>query len=407
VAVIGFSMAACGGDDDGGGGGGDPDLSGTITISPSTATINTELTATYTGSETVSYQWKNNSTNVGTDSDTFTPTAAGSYTVTVSATGFKSKTSAAVNVTDPNLPTVEMPVATPPAGTYTTAQNVTLTTTTSGAKIYYSINGTDPTTASTLYSSAISINATTTVKAIAVKDGMNNSNILTAVYTIGSGGGGNATTITISGLENYAGQYAAAITDWIDHSRLIGSANDTVSEARNVTGVLIPDNGTVTLKIYDVGEKTKYTGSDSDVTFYISIGTTAQFNLNTSGSHKETATVSFANGAGIGTSPVDKVYITINGLTPNTPYYCWVEGSAHAYASNSNPATTDNNGSVTFYFTPTNLDVGYQSTSWGKECYIYYNTIDNSIGSTVYRSTNKYMMKTTTHTLAATDFVLW
>jgi len=74
------------------------DLTGTITISPSTGvTTGMELTATYTGTETVSYQWKKDGTNVGTNSSKYTPVERGSYTVTVSAAG-KSKTSAAVTV---------------------------------------------------------------------------------------------------------------------------------------------------------------------------------------------------------------------------------------------------------------------------------------------------------------------
>ena len=116
VAIIGLSFVAC---DNGGGGGGkspttpttpgDPALSGTITISPSSGvTAGTELTATYSGSETVSYQWKKGSTNVGTNSNKYTPTEAGSYTVTVSATGFSSKTSAAVNVTTDETPSYEV-----------------------------------------------------------------------------------------------------------------------------------------------------------------------------------------------------------------------------------------------------------------------------------------------------------
>jgi len=77
-------------------------LSGTIAISPSAnVTIYTELTATYSGSETVSYQWKNGSTDVGTNSNKFTPIASGSYTVTVRATGYNSKTSTAVTVSIP------------------------------------------------------------------------------------------------------------------------------------------------------------------------------------------------------------------------------------------------------------------------------------------------------------------
>jgi hypothetical protein len=101
VVIIGFTVAAC--NNNPGGSpppSGDPALPGTISISPSSGvTVGTELTATYSGDETVSYQWRRSSTNVGTNSNKFTPTEAGSYTVTVSATGFQSKTSAAVTVT--------------------------------------------------------------------------------------------------------------------------------------------------------------------------------------------------------------------------------------------------------------------------------------------------------------------
>jgi len=96
VAIIGFSFAACEEKDDPPPS--PPDLSGSITISPSTEIIGIELTATYSGSEAVNYQWKNGTTNTGTNSKNFTPTEAGSYTVTVSATGYNSKTSTAVTI---------------------------------------------------------------------------------------------------------------------------------------------------------------------------------------------------------------------------------------------------------------------------------------------------------------------
>ena len=77
----------------------DIDLSGEISITPNiNVAVGRELTAVYTGSENVTYQWKRDATNVGTNSNKYTPTAAGSYTVTVSATGYNSKTSAVVEV---------------------------------------------------------------------------------------------------------------------------------------------------------------------------------------------------------------------------------------------------------------------------------------------------------------------
>jgi len=79
------------------------------------------------------------------------------------------------------------PTATPPQGIYASTQNVTLASTTTGAKIYYTLNGNTPTVSSTLYTTAISISMTATLKAIAVREGMINSEVLTANYTIGGG----------------------------------------------------------------------------------------------------------------------------------------------------------------------------------------------------------------------------
>ncbi|NWJ50325.1 MAG: chitobiase/beta-hexosaminidase C-terminal domain-containing protein [Bacteroidetes bacterium] len=84
-----------------------------------------------------------------------------------------------------NIPQkVVNPVFSISAGTYTTCQSVTLSTTTTGAQIYYTTNGNVPDANSTLYVGAIPVSATTTIKAIAIKTGMNNSDIVTAVYTL-------------------------------------------------------------------------------------------------------------------------------------------------------------------------------------------------------------------------------
>ena len=80
--------------------------------------------------------------------------------------------------------TVATPTFSPAGGNFTTAQNVIISTTTSGATIYYTTNGSTPTTSSAVYSAPVNISATTTLKALAVKSGSNNSAVATAIYTI-------------------------------------------------------------------------------------------------------------------------------------------------------------------------------------------------------------------------------
>ena len=89
-----------------------------------------------------------------------------------------------ITYTAGGTPTVATPTFSPAAGAYTSAQNVTISTTTTGATIYYTTDGSEPTTNSSVYSSAIPVSSTTTIKAIAVAAGYDNSSVATATYTI-------------------------------------------------------------------------------------------------------------------------------------------------------------------------------------------------------------------------------
>ena len=81
-------------------------------------------------------------------------------------------------------PTVATPTITPNGGDFLTSQEVTLACTTEGATIHYTTDGTTPTALSTQYTAPFTINATTTVKAIAVKSGYDNSEIVSATFSM-------------------------------------------------------------------------------------------------------------------------------------------------------------------------------------------------------------------------------
>ncbi len=83
-------------------------------------------------------------------------------------------------------PTVPPPTFTPTPGTYSATQNLTIAEGLSGAIIYYTTDGTLPTTSSNRYSGAIPISSTTTVEAMGVASGYNNSSVAIAKYTIGA-----------------------------------------------------------------------------------------------------------------------------------------------------------------------------------------------------------------------------
>ena len=82
--------------------------------------------------------------------------------------------------------TVAKPTFSVEAGAVEKGTKVVLACTTEGAKIYYTVNGEEPTAESTEYTAEISIDSAMTIKAIAVKEGMTNSEVAEAAYTIKS-----------------------------------------------------------------------------------------------------------------------------------------------------------------------------------------------------------------------------
>ena len=86
-------------------------------------------------------------------------------------------------------PTCATPTFSPAAGSYIGTQSVTISSTTTGSTIYYTTDGSTPTTGSAhgtagAASATVSVSSNQTLKAYAVKDGANDSEVATAAYTI-------------------------------------------------------------------------------------------------------------------------------------------------------------------------------------------------------------------------------
>lgn len=78
----------------------------------------------------------------------------------------------------------EIPVASPPAGEYTGAIMVELTTGTEGAEIHYTTDGSTPTIDSPTYTGPVPISSTSVLRAIATKENYGNSKVLVQAYVI-------------------------------------------------------------------------------------------------------------------------------------------------------------------------------------------------------------------------------
>lgn len=88
--------------------------------------------------------------------------------------------------TNPSNGFVALPSSSVAAGSYASAQQVALTCVTQGAAIYYTTDGTVPTTASTPYTSPIAMSETGLIRARAYKDDYLDSDTFTATFIIGA-----------------------------------------------------------------------------------------------------------------------------------------------------------------------------------------------------------------------------
>jgi uncharacterized repeat protein (TIGR03803 family) len=227
----------------------------TINIPQVAAPSFSPAAGTYTSAQTVTISTATSGASIRYTTDGSTPseTAGALYSspVSISATATLKALAYKTGMTDSavtsglytiNIPQVAAPSFSPAAGTYTSAQTVTISTATSGASIRYTTDGSTPSeTAGTLYSSPVSISATVTLKALAYKTGMADSGVTSGLYTI------NTVTRSLSGTSSN-GFHALALT-----SAQAGTFTATFDATPSVS----PENAVVGLS---KGVATAYTG---------------------------------------------------------------------------------------------------------------------------------------------------
>jgi len=176
-----------------------------VTLSPSPGSFTTVQAVTLTDSTpgAVIHYTTDGSTPTTSSAVYHTPLAiSATTTVKALATASGYSTSAIVTGTY-TLSTSSTPVAatvglSPAPGTYATDQLVSLVDSTPGAVIHYTTNGTTPTTSSPVYSAALSVSATTTIKALATAAGYSTSLIVIGTYTISASATPETAAVTLS-----------------------------------------------------------------------------------------------------------------------------------------------------------------------------------------------------------------
>jgi len=96
--------------------------------------------------------------------------------------------------------TAATPSIQPAGGTFSAAQSVTISDATAGATIYYTTDGSTPTSASSVYSSPLSVNLATTVQAMATASGYTSSSVGSAILKFRTPAGTYPITVNVTAM---------------------------------------------------------------------------------------------------------------------------------------------------------------------------------------------------------------
>ena len=323
-------------------------------------------------------------------------------------------------------------------GEYEEAKEVSISCATDGATIYYTTDGSTPTSSSTEYTGAIDITETTTLKAIAIYDGVSSS-VASATYTMNrpaaptfdvatcvfdaafdlhlSAADGTTIYYTTDGTTPTSGSSAystkVAISTATTTIKAIAVKNGLTSDVASatytydsrITPTFSLSTTSLGLKVNDTSDAvTLTTNSDGDVTFscadsHVTLtgtGNSRTISANAAGEYTVNVTVTnsddYKDAAGTITVNVTKkattmvltpsftskdLYVTTSGSVTGVPQYnsSNIAGAEVTYSSSETKvATIASNGAITFRKAgTTTITVSYEGDDEYEECEASYN----------------------------------
>ena len=283
--------------------------------------------------------------------------------------------------------TLSTPTASPAAGSYSTVQNVTLSAE-AGSTIYYTTNGVDPTTSSSVYSSPISLNATTTLKAISVRSTYATSSVMSALYNINyiltytAGANGTISgTSSQSVVYNGSGTAVTAVPNtgysfsaWSDGSTTNPRTDTGVTVNKSLTAsftinsytfTAVPSLGTLTCNGGACSSSYNYNTSLS-----MSATSVPGYTVALSSTGTANGCVSTGGGAGVAATCTAVIPAGNTGITATyTPISYTYTFAGNGATTNASPASVTQNY-LTSISTPTSpLKTGYTFTGWSPVIY--------------------------------------
>jgi hypothetical protein len=287
-------------------------VAATPTFSPVAGTYTSTQTVTISDSTAgATIYYTTNGTTPTTGSSVYSgPITVGStetLKAIAAATGYSMSAigSSAYTIT---LPTAT-PVFSPAGGTYTSAQIVTVSDVTTGATVYYTTNGSTPTTSSTVYSGPITVSASETLNAIAVATGYSNSSVASAAYTINSSTQTAAPVFSIPGGSFTAAQ-TVTITDSTSGAVIYYTLNGTTptTSSNRYTGPLTVKNSAT---LQAIATTSGYTNSTVTSAVF-AYSTAAPVITPAAGSYAGAQTVTMSSA-----TPGASIFYLTNGTKPN------------------------------------------------------------------------------------------